>query len=183
VTKYYQNILGGLTVKMIHTPLARIAEFSSRLMSFWILPPLLAANLWEPRLWPWMIALSCIPIAVNTFFCHLLAVRCLDHARPLSTVPKRTDPALEAFGHWTGTMVPYIFFLFGIAIGLRLHILHDIWLYALEVAGIHLIIHYVVKCTLYGPQVRGSLARAFAAGERAEVMYAWRAAKTGKAGG
>jgi hypothetical protein len=141
-------------------------------MSFWLLPPMLAANLWEPRAWPWLTAVSCIPVAASTFFCHLLAVRCRNSARLFSTVPKAPDPALEAFGHWTGTMVAYIFFLFGVAVGLQLHILHDVWLYALEVAGIHLIIHYIVKCTLYGPQVRGSLARSFADGERIEAMKA-----------
>jgi hypothetical protein len=169
MTKYYQNVLGALTVRKIRDPLARVTEFSCRLMSFWILPPMLAVNLWEPRAWPW------IPVAASTFFCHRLAVRCRNRARLFSAALKTTDPSLEAFGHWTATMVPYIFFLFGIAIGLQLHILHDVWLYAAEIAGIHLIIHYVVKCTLYGPQVRGSLARAFTAGERAEALDTRRA--------
>jgi serine/threonine protein kinase len=73
MTKFYQNILGSLTARAIPGALARFTEFFSRLMSFWVLPPMLAANLWQPLVWPWLLVVACVPVAATTF-CSRISV-------------------------------------------------------------------------------------------------------------
>ena len=50
--------------------------------------------------------------------------------------------------------------------GLQAHVVHDVWVYVLSIAALNIVILYAVKCTYFAPSIRGSLTRAFIAGER-----------------
>jgi serine/threonine protein kinase len=167
-TKYYQNILAGLTTRPLNGWLARVTEILLRYTSFAVLIPVLIGNLIQPRWWPWLVCIGYTPPLIMGYLCYMLATRSLDKARSLSlsTVPTLTDPALKAYGQWSTSLASLIVFGLGVASGLRAHVLHDVWVYALGLVGVNLIINYGVKCTYFGPSVRGSLTRAFIAGER-----------------
>ena len=167
-TKYYQNILAGLTTRTLNGWLARVTEILLRYTSFAVLIPVLLGNLIQPRWWPWLVCIGYTPPLIMGYLCYVLATRSLDGARrlSLSTVAVSTDPALKAYGQWSTSLASLIVFGLGVASGLRAHVLHDVWVYALGLVGVNLIINYGVKCTYFGPSVRGSLTRAFIAGER-----------------
>lgn len=59
--------------------------------------------------------------------------------------------------------------LLGLSVGVRLHAVHDIWVYTASLAALNIVIMYGVKSVYFAPSVRGALTRAFIAGERWEM--------------
>jgi hypothetical protein len=66
--------------------------------------------------------------------------------------------------------------LLGLAVGVRLHAVHDMWVYTASLCALNVVIMYGVKCVYFAPSVRGALTRAFIAGER------WEAVRCGRTG-
>ena len=102
----------------------------------------------------------------------------------LSTVPSLVlgDLSLKNFGQWGISLLYYVIGLFILWIGLYVHFLHDIWAYtfiALMINVLFCVIRNVIK---FAPGARGSLCRAFIAGERLEAL-AQRSRKTLKTPG
>jgi serine/threonine protein kinase len=168
-TKYYQNILSGLTARSMRGCRAFLTEVFVRYTSFAVLTPVLIGNLVQPQWWPWLAAIGYIPPTVTSYLCYSLARRSLHNSRALSTVRTSADPVLQAYGQWWSSMAFLVLALSGLSIGLGLHLVHDVWVYASSLSALNIVILYAVKCIYFGPSVRGTLTRAFIAGERWEV--------------
>jgi serine/threonine protein kinase len=165
-TKYYQNILGGLTARDMTGRRAFWTEVFMRYTSFAVLTPALIGNLVQPSWWAWLAGLGFIPPAITSYLCYSQARRSLDRAKTLSTVRTSADPVLQAYGQWWSSMAVLVIALLGLAVGLQAHVVHDVWVYVLSIAALNIVILYAVKCIYFAASVRGSLARAFIAGER-----------------
>ena len=167
-TKYYQNILAKLTVKQMRNRLARVTEVTLRGSAICSLVPILIANLYQPRLWLIMLSVGYATVCLNNFLCYRLAIRTLKSARKerLSTVSRSDDPVLEAFGSWGPTMAAYMVLMIALWIGLQIGFLRDEWLYVIATVGVSVIILLISRCIKFAPSLRGSLSRAFIAGER-----------------
>lgn len=165
-TKYYQNILAGLTTRVMSGYRAFWTEVFVRYTSFAVLIPALIGNLVQPRWWPWLAGFGYVPPAITSYLCYSLARRNLDRARTLSTVRTSADPVLQAYGQWWSSMALLVIALLGLAAGLQAHVVHDVWVYVLSIAALNIVILYAVKCIHFAPSIRGSLTRAFIAGER-----------------
>jgi serine/threonine protein kinase len=168
-TKYYQNILAGLTVRAMSGRRAFLTEAFIRYTSFAVLAPALIGNLVQPQWWPWLAGIGYIPATITSYLCHSLARRSLRGASTLSTVRTAPDPVLQAYGQWSSSMGFLALALLGLALGMRLHMVHDVWVYTASLCAVNVVIMYAVKSVYFGPSVRGSLTRAFLAGARREM--------------
>jgi serine/threonine protein kinase len=169
-TKYYQNILAGLTARAVSGGRAFWTEVFIRYTSFAVLVPALIGNLVQPQWWAWLMAIGYIPPTVTSYLCYSLARRNLRDANAFSTVWTSVDPTLQAYGQWWSSMAFLVLALISLAIGLQLHVIHDVWVYASSLAALNVVIMYGFKSIYFAPSVRGSLTRAFIAGERWEVV-------------
>ncbi len=169
-TKYYQNILAGLTARVMTGPRALLTELLMRYMSFAVLAPTMVGVLVQPRWWPWLAGIGYIPPTVTSFLVHSLARRSLRDASTLSTVRSEADPVLQAYGQWWSSMAFLVLALLGLSAGVRLHAVHDMWVYTASLCALNIVIMYGVKCVYFAPSVRGALTRAFIAGERSEIV-------------
>jgi serine/threonine protein kinase len=171
-TKYYQNVLAKLTAKPIPRALARFTEMTLRGSAICSLIPILFCNLYQPRLWLVMLVLGYTTVGINNILSYRLATRSLNLARSknLSTVPRFNDPALEAFETWGQNMIVYMVLLLIIWIGLLTGLLRDEWIYVIGTVGVSIFVWTISKCIKLAPSLRGSLHRAFIAGERYEVI-------------
>jgi hypothetical protein len=98
-TKYYQNILAGLTARVMSGHRAFWTEVFIRYTSFAVLTPALIGNLVQPPWWPWLAGFGYIPPTITSYLCYSLARRNLDRARTLSTVRPSADPACRHTGN------------------------------------------------------------------------------------
>jgi serine/threonine protein kinase len=175
-TKYYQNILSGLTARVMGGRKAFLTEVFMRYMSFAVLAPTIVGVLVQPRWWPWLAGIGYIPPTITSFLVYSLARRSLRQAKSLSTVRTSADPVLQAYGQWSSSMGFLVLALLGLAVGVRLHAVHDMWVYTASLCALNVVIMYGVKCVYFAPSVRGALTRAFIAGER------WEAVRCGRTG-
>ena len=174
-TKYYQNILSGLTARVMGGRRAFLTEVFMRYTSFAVLAPAMVGVLVQPRWWPWLAGIGYIPPTITTFLVYSQAQRSLRRARSLSTVRTSADPVLQAYGQWSSSMGFLVLALLGLAVGIRLHAVHDTWVYTASLCALNIVIMYGVKCVYFAPSVRGALTRAFIAGERWETVQCRRA--------
>jgi serine/threonine protein kinase len=168
-TKYYQNILAGLTARVIGGRRAFLTEVFMRYTSFAVLAPTMIGILVQPQWWPWLAGIGYIPPTITSYLVYSLARHSLDDARSLSTVRTSAYPVLQAYGQWWSSMGFLVLALLGLAVGVRLHAVHDIWVYTASLCALNIVIMYAVKCVYFAPSVRGALTRAFIAGERWEI--------------
>jgi hypothetical protein len=140
-----------------------------RYTSFAVLAPALVGNLVQPQWWPWLAGIGYLPATITSYQCHSLARRNLRDASALSTVRTAPDPVLQAYGQWSSSMGFLALALLGLALGMRLHMVHDVWVYTASLCAVNVVIMYAVKSVYFGPSVRGSLIRALIAGERWEM--------------
>lgn len=174
--RYYQNILGGLTTRVAHSPALpglplRIGtEFAIRVMAVWPLWLILGANLVEVRWWP-----LCSAIGYSWVIpCNVLTARCatkylkLARQRGLSTVPPEHQKlnGLESFKQWAPTISLYSMVVWVLAIFIQIGVLHDVYVYALFVAVVNVGLLYVIKTGTDAPNIRTGLNRCFFAAER-----------------
>jgi serine/threonine protein kinase len=169
-TKYYQNILAALTARVMSGRRAFWTEALMRYTSFAVLAPSMAGILVQPQWWPWLAGIGYIPSTIASYLVYSLARRSLRDARSLSTVRTSADPVLQAYGQWWSSMAVLVLALLGLSVGVRLHAVHDIWVYTASLAAVNIVIMYGVKCVYFAPSVRGALTRAFIAGERWEMV-------------
>jgi serine/threonine protein kinase len=169
-TKYYQNILAGLTARVMSGRRAFLTEVFMRYTSFAVLAPAIVGVLVQPQWWPWLAGIGYIPPTITSYLVYSLARRSLRDARSLSTVRTSADPVLQAYGQWSPSMGFLVLALLGLAVGVRLHAVHDIWVYTASLSALNIVIMYGVKCVYFAPSVRGALTRAFIAGERWEII-------------
>lgn len=166
-TKYYQNIMAGITARDMRGRLARVTEVSLRYVSFCTLLPVLYGNLVQPRAWLWLLTGGYAGITINNYLTYRLASRSLHEAATFSTVSKSPDSTLKAYSTWWSSLGLYVMALVGIAIGLQIGLLHDFVIYVFAASLMNISVYYIIKCIYFGPNIRGCLARAFIAGERA----------------
>jgi serine/threonine protein kinase len=171
--KYYQSILARLTVRSLPGALARVTEVTMRFMTVVALPTTLFAVIWRPSLWAWLVALGAAVAATTNFLTNVLANRLFDLGRSarLSTVPPADRPLPRGYEQWWWTMLLYALVIAVIAAGLQEGWMHDEGAYVFGLLVINIGIHYISKCVLAGPAIRGGLARSFAAGERLRIMH------------
>lgn len=170
-TKYYQNILAGLTTRPMKGALAYITEATLRYCAIASLVPVFICNIYQPRWWLILLASGFIIAGINNVLCYWLATRTLNSARGvLSTIPPSDDHPLQAFGSWGPVMFAYIIFLLCIWVGLQAHFLHDEFIYMIATTIISVVTLCITKCIYLAPSVRGSLSRAFTAGERLKAV-------------
>jgi hypothetical protein len=169
-TKYYQNILAGLTARIMSGRRAFLTEVFMRYTSFAVLAPAIVGVLVQPQWWPWLAAIGYIPPTITSYLVYSLARHSLRDARSLSTVRTSADPVLQAYGQWSSSMGFLVLALLGLAVGVRLHAVHDMWVYTASLCALNIVIMYGVKCVYFAPSVRGALTRAFIAGERWEIV-------------
>lgn len=169
---FYPNLFAGLTARPIGGRFAFITEFFLRFVTLVAFPLVVAANFGPPDAWLLCLSIGLVTPALTQILCYQLAIRTLKKAQGvLSTVSSLAldDNSLKNFGQWGISLLYYIIGLFILWIGLRVHFLHDIWAYtfiALMVNVLFCVIKDVIK---FAPGARGSLCRAFIAGERLEA--------------
>ena len=113
-------------------------------------------------------------VALANFFTLRLARRLMSEgADVFSTVPKNYILP-GGYGQWWWTMALYAVVIAVIAAGLSGGWLQDQGAYVFGLLLITFGIHYLSKCALAGPTVRGGLARAFVTGERLQSLERYR---------
>ncbi|MDR7274597.1 protein kinase domain-containing protein [Catenuloplanes atrovinosus] len=170
--KFYQTILARLTARGIPGALPLATEIAMRSMPLLALPTTIVAVGWKPHLWAWSVAAGALLVALTNLLCLLLARRLFASGRghDLSTVPDPGVPLPRGFEQWWWTMLLYAAILTIIAYGLQVRWLHDETAIVLGLMVINLGIHYISKCALAGPAIRGGLARAFVIGEKVTAL-------------
>ncbi|MFG3576177.1 protein kinase domain-containing protein [Micromonospora chersina] len=166
--KYYQTILARLTTRHLDGWLARAAEVSMRLMTVVALPTTVIAVSWQPRLWAWSCAAGAVLVACNNLLILLTARKLFAAGRAagFSTVPPPDHQFPRGFEQWWWTMLLYGLVIGVIAAGLQGGWMKDESAYVFGLLLINIGIHYIAKCAMAGPSVRGGLARSILAGER-----------------
>ena len=176
--KFYQTILARLPSVASGSGGRASREISLRLMPLVALPTVVLAVQKTPALWPWTCAVGAGLVAVaNLSILRLARSLMQEGAHEFTTVP-RNYVLPGGYGQWWWTMAMYAVVIVVIAIGLGSGRLHDQSAYVFGLLLITFGIHYLSKCAIAGPTVRGGLARAFVTGERLESL-ARRGAGTG----
>ncbi|MDP9795675.1 serine/threonine protein kinase [Catenuloplanes nepalensis] len=170
--KFYQTIMARLTARGIPGVLPLATEICIRSTAVIALPTTILAVGWKPHLWAWSVAAGAFSVALTNLLCLLLARRLFadGRARDLSTVPDPGVPLPRGFEQWWWTMLLYAVLLAVIAWGLQVRWLHDETAIVLGLMVINIGIHYISKCALAGPAIRGGLARAFVTGEKVAAL-------------
>jgi hypothetical protein len=171
--KYYQTVLARSTVKDIPGPLAWITELVVRSMTVVALPTTLLAVGWKPWLWAWSCTVGAAMVALANLTSMLMGRRlfALGRQARLSTVPPPEREMPRGFEQWWWTMLLYAAMIGVIAGGLQSGTLRDEGAYVFGLFVINIGIHYISKCAIAGPAIRGGLARACAVGERLTVLH------------
>lgn len=171
-SKYYQMILARLTTRDASGPYARVVEVLIRTTPFVALPTTVLAVAWKPGIWPWTCAAGAAMVATVNFGTFRLGNAYLERGRSvrLTTIPERGYRIGVGYGQWWVAMTLYAIVICIIAAGLQIGWLKDEPAYVIGLLLINFVIHYVTKCAIGGPAVRGGLARAFNAGRRSAVL-------------
>lgn len=171
-SKYYQMILARLTTRNAPGPYARVVELLIRTTPFVALPTTLLAVGWKPEIWPWTCAAGALMVAMVNFGTLKLGNAYLERGRSvrLTTIPERGYRMGAGYDQWWVAMTLYALVICIIAAGLQVGWLKDEPAYVIGLLLINFVIHYVTKCAIGGPAVRGGLARAFNAGRRFAVL-------------
>ncbi|MDV9169639.1 protein kinase [Streptomyces sp. W16] len=171
--KFYQTILARLTVSGIPGPRARLAEVSMRTMSV-VAVPTTALSTFSPGLywvWPWTCAGGAVAVALSNWTTWHTANRLLDDAeQELSTAPAPDRRFARGYEQWWWTMLLYALIIVIIGWGIQIGALKDLAAYVFILVTITVGVHYGSKCAAAGPAICGSIARAFFAGQRLEIL-------------
>lgn len=174
--RYYQNIVGGLTTWVAHSPklpgstLRVGTESAIRMMTIWPLLFILGVNLVEVRWWPLASAMGYTWVIVANLLSTRFAMKYLALARErkLSTVPPKHQKitGLESYRQWVPTITIYSLAVWLLGALLYLGILKDVYVYAAVVALINIGVFFVIKTGMNAPDIRSGLNRCFLAAER-----------------
>jgi hypothetical protein len=166
--KFYQTVLARLTTRHVPGALAMATEVVMRSMSIVVLPTLIIAVSWRPSLWAWCVAGGAAAVALNNLLTLMMAKKLFaaGRANQLSTVPPPEHELSRGFEQWWWTMLLYAVGLGVLAWGLQTAWIDDVHAYVLALVLVNVGIHYLSKCSMAGPAIRGDLARAFVVGER-----------------
>lgn len=171
--KYYQTIFARLSVRAIPGGLATAAELLMRSMAVVAVPTTILSTFWEELywIWPWTSAAGALAVTACNGITLRLATRTIRASRTeFSTIPERGKVFARGYEQWWWTMLIYAILIIILASGVAAGLLHDIWAYVFIAVVVTVGVHYVAKCVGAGPAVRGSLARAFFAGERMAIL-------------
>jgi hypothetical protein len=168
LAKYYQTVLARLTVRGLTGILPRSTEVVIRIMPLVAIPTTLIAVWWHPSLWAWSCAAGATAVALANLLTARLAISLCGAGREarFSTTPAPGEELSRGYEQWWWTMLLYAFVIGVIAWGLQTNRMHDEGAYVFGLLVINIGIHYLTKCSLAGFAIRGSLARAFALGNR-----------------
>ncbi|WP_188194123.1 protein kinase domain-containing protein [Nonomuraea sp. SYSU D8015] len=171
--KYYQTIFARLSVRVIPGRLARTAEVLMRSMALVAVPTTILSTFSEELYWtwPWTCAASALAVTACNGVTLRLATQTIRASRKeFSTIPERGKVFARGYEQWWWTMLIYAILIIILASGVSAGLLQDIWAYVFIGVVVTVGVHYVSKCVGAGPAVRGSLARAFFAGERMAIL-------------
>ena len=179
-SKFYQTILARLTVRGVPDPLSIPTEVCMRIMAVVALPTAILALGPNPEWWAWLCAGGALMVALTNFLTLKLAQRLsvLGRDEQFSTVPSQLRQIPGGYEQWWWTMLLYALVIAVIAAGLQRGFLNDLPAYVFGLALISVGIHYVSKCVIAGPAVRGGLARAFTTGERLQRLHEQKRSRT-----
>ncbi|WP_045741133.1 protein kinase domain-containing protein [Actinoplanes rectilineatus] len=184
VAKFYQTILARLSTRRLGGPLNNLTEVFIRGTTLLALPTTLVAVGWKPELWAWSCAAGATLVATTNLLL-LLTMRRLfaaGQAARLSTVPPPERRYPRGFEQWWWTMLLYAVVIGVIAAGLDEGWMKDEGAYVFGLLVINIGIHYIAKCALAGPAIRGGIARSLVVGERLAAERAARAEVTSRPG-
>ncbi|MGW2518388.1 protein kinase domain-containing protein [Streptomyces sp. NPDC001617] len=172
-SKFYQTILARLTTRGIPGLRARFAEVVMRSMSV-VAVPTTALSTFSPRfywVWPWTCAAGAVAVALSNWATWYTANRVLVEAEStLSTTPAHDRRFARGYEQWWWTMLLYSLIITIIGWGIQIRVLKDLPAYVFILIAITVGVHYGSKCAAAGPAICGSIARAFFAGQRLEII-------------
>lgn len=170
--KYYQTVLARLTLIGTRDWFAAPTEVLVRLTALVALPTtIIAINLGISDAWAWSCALGALAVASVNLLTWIAARRLSQRGidAGFSTAQPVTPRRGAGYGQWWWSMTLYAIVIAVIATGLGHGWLSDEGAYVFGLVLISIGIHYVSKCCLGGPAVRGLLARAYSLGRRTEA--------------
>lgn len=182
--KFYQTMLARLTVRGIPGFRARCTEVMMRAMAVVAVPTTVLSTFSESMywVWPWTCAAGALAVALCNYFVHSTAQGLLREGDAiLSTTPEPAQRFARGYEQWWWTMLLYALIIAVIGAGVQVGALQDVGAYVFILLVITLGVHYGAKCAVAGPAIRGSVARAFSAGQRTEIATRRRAAARGAA--
>ncbi|MEU8359846.1 protein kinase [Nonomuraea sp. NPDC048882] len=171
--KYYQTIFARLSVRVVPGGLATTAEVLMRSMAMVAVPTTILSTFSKELYWtwPWTSAAGALAVTACNGVTLMLATRTIrDSRKEFSTIPERGKVFARGFEQWWWTMLIYAVLIIILASGYTAGLLVDIWAYVFIAVVVTVGVHYISKCVGAGAAVRGSLARAFFAGERMAIL-------------
>lgn len=170
--KFYQTIFARLTTRSIPGKLALLTELCIRSTTLLALPVIVLVVYWKPSLWAWGCVAPAFAVTITNWLTLTLASRILQAgAGKLSSIPMAAQVSSRGYEQWWWTMLLYAGLLVILALGLQSGWLKDTWPYVIVLTVVTIGVHYISKCAVAGPGIRGELARVFSAGERLAILY------------
>ncbi|MFD3720776.1 protein kinase [Streptomyces sp. NPDC058674] len=171
--KFYQTVLARVTTRGIPGFRARCTEVAMRSMALVAVPTTVLSTFSSDWywVWPWTCAGGAVAVALSNWATWSTANDLLRKSEDfLSTTPDASRRFARGYEQWWWTMLLYAAIIATIGAGVQAGQLKDTPAYVFILVVITVGVHYGTKCAAAGPAVCGSIARAFSAGQRLEIL-------------